>query len=331
MSNGHDADHPTPRPDTSVSEVQRLEKQNKLLEKQVEWHQKNEDDAEGEHLRDKSTPIPTTEKQKKRHDSRKSRKDKVNRQTRKEWDQIESRKLELDQREERLRKESQTLEDEKKKLINEKRRFLMHQFVARPEMNKNKNTYPVRRGEATVNVSEEESYKDNEPDDFDATTQANSSNRSLEEELQEFDESDGEKAGENEDNKVASAPPLPPAYVGTAEPASRGISMQSAHAEEEKYHQDATPTECAASLVENSCNSCQKCSGGKQSRLSSEASWTRLLLYLVCIAFLVVGSAMLVVGGLLIQQGQKERNIWLEANGLTRTHMLAVAPMGEVD
>lgn len=55
------------------------------------------------------------------------------------------------------------------------------------------------------------------------------------------------------------------------------------------------------------------------------------LAWLLGIILLAVGVTMSVVASLYMEGTKKERNKWLEANGLTRAYMLTTAPAGYVD
>ncbi|TQV93378.1 hypothetical protein IF1G_07956 [Cordyceps javanica] len=48
-----------------------------------------------------------------------------------------------------------------------------------------------------------------------------------------------------------------------------------------------------------------------------------------CIMLLTIGIVMLIATSLCVQKTRKEQSLWLEANGLTRAHLLAIAPAGD--
>ncbi|KAM3498841.1 hypothetical protein MY11210_009654 [Beauveria gryllotalpidicola] len=63
---------------------------------------------------------------------------------------------------------------------------------------------------------------------------------------------------------------------------------------------------------------------------SSPAFHTRPLAWVVCIVLLAVGAGMTAIACLHIHKAKAERDLWLEANGLTRAYLLANAPTGYV-
>ncbi|KAJ3498883.1 hypothetical protein NLG97_g778 [Lecanicillium saksenae] len=344
MSSVPDPEHPTPASGTSAggqAEVtalidvskqkarqQHLQNQNNLLVRQLEESHKREDHIKRVQVQDDQTKISAAEEQSTRHGRRQNRKVTKDREIEKEWEQIDIRNSKLDKAEERNCKERQILYEEKRNIIHEKRRLLFLWYFQSIAKTPKEDILWARHAEAAVIASDDESSENEEFDKFDATTKAYRLNKSLDEELQDIDESDRE-ADEIESKNVVSAP-LPPAYAVVVESNSR-ISMQPTYTEKQKNHQDATPTESEATLADKSRNSCQHCNADRKARLSSEASWTRFLLYLVCIVTLVGGTAMLVAGSLVLQEGKRERNQWLEVNGLTRAYMLMVAPVGDVE
>lgn len=359
MSDSHNTyrqKHETERSDAQIEEIaaqieqsrtngeanaimRQLGKRALLAEKQANELRKALTEADGGKDVPVDSNLPGSEK-KSQAEFRKNRKSEKKEAIRLEWDKIESRTLKLDQDRLLLTEEKQSLEEEKQALKKKMRIFLM-QVLRESAKLKKKDTSSSAHGEMPVagDWEAQGGYAASPlcvAMDLATDTEDGKYIRSLGEEMEMADNSDEEDEG----HYRSITPVLPPASpIDTANTGCLSLT-RGAH-QREKSWSDGTEEKPniqetlrqiemepigKAHYIDAICEAKER-----RAYHRSPASDTRLLAWALCIFMLAVGTAMTIAASLYLQETKKERNLWLEANGLTRAYLLAKAPAGDVD
>ncbi|KAJ4147736.1 hypothetical protein LMH87_002243 [Akanthomyces muscarius] len=277
---------------------------------------------------------------------KKNRKSKRKEAIKKEWEKVDARMLELDQEKQLLREEKQALQAEKQTYKNKLRRLLVQVYYTNAKIQK-KDISSNMHGEAAAVGDAVPSHSD-EIMDLATETKHGLYERSLDEEMQMAYDSETE---DEEQYKGRSTSVLPPASLAeTANPGppvtgspitgspnlTHGVRQRerfrSFGAEGETATLTRTPEQIKMTPIGKVRDSEAICDAtGRSDRPCFPALYPRLLAWIICIVLMAVGIGMTITACLYLQKAKKERNLWLEANGLTRAYLLAKAPSGDVD